>query len=77
MLHSSYGSSFREMGEADPQRRYAYALGPPMRSLTTLVVLTKFILTDELLPAFAVANLVGGEFSLHFRGGVGHKLNAL
>jgi hypothetical protein len=34
-----------------------------MRSLTTLVVLAKFILTDELLPAFAVANLVGGEFS--------------
>lgn len=47
-----------------------------MRSLTTLVVLAKFILTDELLPAFAVANLVGGEFSLQFRDENGHKLNA-
>ncbi|KAK8854533.1 hypothetical protein IAR55_003272 [Kwoniella newhampshirensis] len=39
--------------------RYQFALGPAMRNLTTSIVLARFILHDELTPAFAVSNLIG------------------
>lgn len=39
--------------------RYQFALGPPARSLVTSIALARFILQDELVPAFTCANLMG------------------
>jgi len=43
--------------------RYQFALGPPARSLVTSIALARFILHDELVPAFTCASLMGCEFS--------------
>ena len=45
--------------------RFSYAIAPPLRSLTTLVVLARFILTDELTPGFTVSDLIGGGYVVH------------
>jgi hypothetical protein len=42
--------------------RYQFALGPPARSLVTSIALARFILHDELVPAFTCASLMGCEF---------------
>lgn len=39
--------------------RHSYTLGPVLRSLTTNVVFSRFVLTDELIPAFQVSDLIG------------------
>ncbi|WVQ80031.1 hypothetical protein IAT38_002132 [Cryptococcus sp. DSM 104549] len=41
--------------------RHSYSLGSTLRSLTTCVVLARFMLQDELTPAFSVSNLIGLE----------------
>ncbi|KAE8541801.1 hypothetical protein D1P53_001974 [Cryptococcus gattii VGV] len=41
--------------------RYLYAVGPTMRSLTTSIVFARFLLHDELTPAFTVSSLIGLE----------------
>jgi len=41
--------------------RYQFALGPPARSLVTSIALARFILHDELVPAFTCASLMGCE----------------
>ncbi|KAK1921017.1 Translin [Papiliotrema laurentii] len=46
---------------AGEYHRYSWALGPPLRSLVTIVVFARFILTDELTPSFAVSDLIGLE----------------
>jgi hypothetical protein len=43
--------------------RHAFALGPAIRGLTTNVVFSRFILTDELAPAFQVSDIIGRTFS--------------
>jgi hypothetical protein len=42
--------------------RYQFALGPPARSLVTSIALARFILHDELVPAFTCANLMGCKY---------------
>jgi len=42
-------------------RRYQYALGPIMRSLVTLIVMARFILTESLTPADTTAKVIGRE----------------
>lgn len=48
--------------------RYQFALGPPTRSLVTSIALARFILHDELVPAFTCASLMGRTFSLSCEG---------
>lgn len=39
--------------------RYQYALSPLFKSLVTNIALARFILLDELVPAFTAASLMG------------------
>ncbi|ODN83500.1 hypothetical protein L202_01634 [Cryptococcus amylolentus CBS 6039] len=41
--------------------RYSYAIGPINRSLTQTIVFSRFMLFDELTPAFTVSDLIGLE----------------
>jgi len=50
----------RSRGKAE--NRYSWAIGPILRSLTTNLVFARFILTDELTPAFNVSDLIGCMF---------------
>jgi hypothetical protein len=45
--------------------RYQFALGPPARSLVTSIALARFILHDELVPAFTCASLMGCKSPSH------------
>jgi hypothetical protein len=40
---------------------YSFAIGPLCRSFVTSIAFARFILHDELVPAFTAANLMGRE----------------
>lgn len=42
--------------------RYQWALSPMFKSLVSSIAMARFILHDELVPAFTAANLMGREF---------------
>lgn len=42
--------------------RYSFAIGPICRSFVTAIAFARFILHDELVPAFTVENLMGCEW---------------
>lgn len=48
--------------------RYLYAVGPTMRSLTTSIVFARFLLHDELTPAFTVSSLIGRTHIISWAG---------
>lgn len=41
--------------------RYSFAIGPICRSFVTAIAFARFILHDELVPAFTAENLMGRE----------------
>jgi hypothetical protein len=54
--------NINQLGMANDDGRYQFALGPPARSLVTSIALARFILHDELVPAFTCASLMGRTF---------------
>lgn len=45
-------------------RRYQFAVSPLFKSLVTSIALARFILVDELVPAFSAAALMGRGLSV-------------